>query len=154
MDNLDIDYQAMEHAYATAQPQPFKYEISTRQFNWTVNTWNSFTERYSDCKVWNKGGLIRFEGTEEQLDALLDQLYLDESNGKVIGVHRGWSEDIEQPKSVSYRIEVIREHVGLANFAYIKPFENEPSKQDVLDWIKDRFDLFDEDVHLFKWGKI
>lgn len=156
MDNLDIDYQEMEQAYATAQPEPLKYEISTREYNWTVNTWNNFTERYSDCKVWNRNGIIRFEGTNEQLNALLDILYSNESNGKVIGVHRGWSENYEkqETKLVSYRVEIIRDHVGGANIAYIKPFENEPARQDVLAWIKVRFDWFDETIHGFTYSPV
>lgn len=154
MDSLDIDYQAMEHAYTTAQPEPLRYEISTREYNWTVNTWNAFTERYSDCNVWNRNGIIRFEGTNEQLNALLDNLYSDESNGKVIGVHKGWSEDKEEIVKVSYRVEIIREHVGLVNFAYIKPFDNKPTRQDVLDWINVRFDWFDETIHRFTYSPV
>lgn len=85
-DNLDIDQQAKEHEYNNAQPKIVKYEILLKQYDWTYNTWNALTERYSDSKVWNKGKCIRFEGTEEEFDDLYDKI-LENKNNKVIGVY-------------------------------------------------------------------
>lgn len=40
------------------------------------------------CDIKTGYGYIEFKGTEKQLDSFLDSLYQDESDFKVIGVHK------------------------------------------------------------------
>ena len=61
-----------------------KYQILLKCFNVTINEFNQMTERYSDCKILRTGKVINFEGTQDAFDSLLDELYKDESNFKVI----------------------------------------------------------------------
>ena len=65
-------------------PNSKKYQILLKCFNVTINEFNQMTERYSDCKILRTGKVIDFEGTQDAFDSLLDGLYKDESNFKVI----------------------------------------------------------------------
>ena len=155
MDNLDIDQEQKEHAYNNAQPEIVRYEILMRRYNWTINTWNNFMERYSDCTVWSRGGVIRFEGTEEQFDILYDKLIEDDTNAKVIDFFPGWSErKVIRTKADSYRIDVNRDRSGLAPFAMVKPFDTPPTREDVLEYLLNGAWGFDEELHTFKYHKL
>ena len=48
-----------------------------------IDTWSGITHDY-DVKI--QDGMIEFNGTEQQLDELLERLYSDESKGKCLGV--------------------------------------------------------------------
>ena len=67
--------------------ETIKRSILLTRFNVTINTWNNITRRFSDSSILRSGRCIKFEGTEEAFDDLLDKLYEDESNFKVIGVY-------------------------------------------------------------------
>lgn len=51
--------------------------------NGEIDAWSNYTHDY-DIKI--TSGCIEFNGTEQQLDTLLDKLYVDESKGKCLGV--------------------------------------------------------------------
>ena len=48
-----------------------------------IDAWSNYTHDY-DIKI--TSGCIEFNGTQEQLDELLERLYSDESKGKCLGV--------------------------------------------------------------------
>jgi hypothetical protein len=64
-----------------------KYNILLSRFSISLNTWNTMTQRYSDCKIVRKGSCISFEGSDEDFDKLHDRLTKDESNMKIIGIY-------------------------------------------------------------------
>ncbi len=66
-----------------------KRNILLARFGITLNTWNTFTERYSDSKIVRLGRCIQFEGSEEDFEKLHDKLLENESNTKVIGIYAG-----------------------------------------------------------------
>lgn len=59
--------------------------IEMKYYNRTMVTQYNPYDRW-EVKMYGNG--ITFKGTEEELDKLLDKLYSNESNHKVIGVHR------------------------------------------------------------------
>jgi hypothetical protein len=150
---FDIDQQAKEHAYNNAQLEMIKREILMTVNNWTINTWDKFTQRFSNSKVWNRGRCIRFEGTQEEFDVLHDKLIQDESNGKVIGIYNEWSEDQPDPinKANVYRIKVMRSQAVLADFAIQKSFDTEPTRQDVLEYLQNGAWGYDNAAHDFDY---
>ena len=151
---FDIDQQAKDYAYNNAQPEIIRREIVMTHNNWTINTWDNFTQRYSNVKVWRRGRVIRFKGTQKEFNELHDELISDDSNGKVIGIHNEWSEPepTKAPKFVPvYRIKVKRQRAGLADFAIQKQFDNEPNRQDVLEFLLSRGWGYDDSQHDFEY---
>ena len=51
--------------------------------NGEIDAWSNYTHDYNIKIV---SGCVEFNGTEEELDALLDKLYSDDSKGKCLGV--------------------------------------------------------------------
>tara|TARA_R110002051_G_C8478989_1_gene461330 strand:+ start:35 stop:247 length:213 start_codon:yes stop_codon:yes gene_type:complete len=64
-----------------------KFIILLKSFSVTINTWNSITRRFSDSTIDRSGRCVQFEGTENSFNQLMDRLYADESNFKIIGVY-------------------------------------------------------------------
>jgi hypothetical protein len=153
---FDIDQQAKEHAYNNAQPEIIKREILMTRNGWTIDTWDKHKGTLYSSKVWNHGRCIRFEGTQEEFYVLHDKLIQDESNGKVIGIYNEWTEDQPEPikKANVYRITVMRSQVGLADFAIQKPFDPEPTRQDVLKYLQDGAWGYDNASHDFDYQLI
>jgi len=85
-DVLEYEYNVVLPIYEL-KDQIIKRSILLTVFSCTMNTWNDMTQRYSDSKILRKGMCITFEGKESDFDNLLDQLYADESNMKVIGIY-------------------------------------------------------------------
>ena len=51
--------------------------------NGEIDAWSNYTHDY-DIKI--VSGCVEFNGTEQQLDELLERLYADDSKGKCLGV--------------------------------------------------------------------
>lgn len=63
-----------------------KYFVELRIYNRTIITRDNDYQR-SEYSLKNRGGGILFEGLEEDFDRWIDDLYRDETNHKVIGIH-------------------------------------------------------------------
>jgi len=53
----------------------------------SIGSWDKLTQRFSDCELIKSGRCINFKGTEDAFNELLDRLYSNESNYKVIGIY-------------------------------------------------------------------
>ena len=63
-----------------------KYYIHIQNYkmsNGEIDAWSGLTHDYN---ITIQDGMIEFNGTEQQLDELLDKLYDDDSKGKCLGV--------------------------------------------------------------------
>lgn len=64
-----------------------KRKVLLKCFNYTQNDWDQTIRRFVESKIIRRGLIISFEGTEDQFNSLLDELYNNESNSKVIGIY-------------------------------------------------------------------
>ena len=69
-----------------------------------IDAWSGLTHDY-DIKI--TSGCIEFNGTQEQLDALLDKLYADDSNGKCLGVQYS-DEELRKNRNNEFKFTDLR----------------------------------------------
>ena len=73
--------------------------------NGEIDAWSNHTHDY-DVKI--VSGCIEFNGTEQQLDELLDKLYADESKGKCLGVQLS-DEELRKNRNNPFKFVDLRE---------------------------------------------
>ena len=73
--------------------------------NGEIDAWSNLTHDYN---VTIQSGYVEFNGTEEELDELLDKFYSDESNGKCLGVQYS-EEELAKNRNNPFKFVDLRE---------------------------------------------